>query len=323
MRRLASSFAVEMFDHDSARSDRLAEFMMIYVRHFGPEYRTQPLELLDFLASPPSDRTITYFGLTYRGQPCGFATFMYYSAGPIGIVDHIVVAPNLRGYGAFFSFCDLIAADLEARQIPFDHIVAEVMLKERNVVSTIKPRVLLRLLRLVGFRVAKLRYWAPDSSIVSDIDGCSAALLFASQPERDELPVAEFLRLVELVYGVHYAAWYKRTMTPKMFRTYKAVANGLLRKISASVAAERRVILNGMRDLDLPFSLDPRPSPTPSALVYISMITIPMTVGLSVALAQELWVTIAAAAVAIIFIAVFAAHPKLRKPLLKAFRLAE
>ena len=323
MRRLTSAFAVEAFDRRNARSDRLAEFMTIYVQHFGPEHRTPTNELIDFLAAPPPDRSITYFGLTYDDQPCGFATFMFYPEGPIGIIDHLVVAPNLRGYGAFFSFCDLIAVDLERRQIVFDHIIAEVMLNERHVAATIKPMLLVRLMRLVGFRVAKAAYWSPDPSIVSDPNGCKAALLFASQPERDELPVSEFVRLVELIYRGHYGRWYERTMNASEFDRYSAVANELLDKVRRAVAHEQRIILNGMRNLDLPFSVDPNPPASPSALIYVFLLAVPAAAALAVALVQELWVTVIAVAAAIVTIGVFAINPRLRRPLMAAFRITE
>jgi hypothetical protein len=323
MGRFTSAFAIEVFDRRNARSERLADFLLIYVQHFGPEHRTETNELLEFLAAPPSDRTIIYFGLTYNEQPCGFATFMYYPDGPIGIVDHLVIAPNLRGYGAFFGFCDLITGYLERRRLAFDHIVAEVMLNERSLAATIKPMLLVRLMRLVGFRVAKARYWAPDPTIVVDPDRCKAALLFASQPERDELPVSEFLRLVELIYRVHYARWYERTMTAQQFDAYRLAADGLLDKVRTAVGAEREIVLNGMKNLDLPFTLDPTPQANPTALFYIALIAIPAAVGIAVAFAQDLWVAITAAALALLIIALFAGHPRLRRPLLRAFRLAE
>lgn len=101
MASISSTFAIEVFDRKRARSDRLADFLALYVHHFGPEHRTASNELIEFLASPDQGQSITYFGLTYDGNPCGFATFMYYPEGPIGVVDHLVIAPNLRGYGAF------------------------------------------------------------------------------------------------------------------------------------------------------------------------------------------------------------------------------
>ena len=78
---------------------------------------------------------------------------MHYPEGPIAIVDHLVLTPNTRGYGAFFSFCDLIAGYLEQRRIAFDHVVAEVMLSERQIASNLKPR--LHALEIAKSLVAK------------------------------------------------------------------------------------------------------------------------------------------------------------------------
>lgn len=78
--------------------------------------------------------------------------------------------------------------------------------------TSIRPALLVRLMRLVGFKAARAAYWAPDPTILHDRESCKAVLLFASQPDRDELPAVEFLRLVELIYKSHYQRWYERTM---------------------------------------------------------------------------------------------------------------
>ena len=321
MASIKSTFALETFDRKRARSDRLAEFLALYVHHFGPEHRTATNELVEFLSSPVPGQSITYFGLTYDGKPCGFATFMYYSDGPIGIIDHLVIAPNLRGYGAFFGFCDLIARYLERQRFPLDYIVAEVTITESSIVATIKPAVLVRLMRLIGFKAAKAAYWAPDPAILHDRDSCKAVLLFASQPDRDELLVTEFLRLVQLIYKKHYGLWYERTMPPERLRRYQKVADELLQKIKAGVSKERRIVLNGMKHLDLAFTLDPNPPADPSTLFYIGLLAIPAAVGIAVAFAQELRVAAAAAGLAVVLIALFAMHRKLRNLLMQAFRL--
>lgn len=323
MRRLTSAFALEIFDRRNAKSERLAAFLGVYVQYFGPEHRTSTNELVEFLVTPPSDRSITYFGLTYNERPCGFATFMHYPEGPLGIIDHLVVSPNMRGYGAFFSFCDLIATYLEQRRIAFDHIVAEVMLSEKQIASTIKPLLLVRLMRVVGFRVAKVRYWAPDPAIVADPDECKAALLFASQPERIELPTEEFLRLVNIIYRVHYGAWYERTMSARDFSTYKTAADEALLRIGRSVGTGKRIALNGMKNLDLQFVVDPNPPVDLGTITYIALIAVPAVVGVAVAFAEERWVTATATVVVVGILAVFAIHPRLRHSLLRLFRLSE
>jgi len=191
MTRVTSAFALEVFERKSARSPRLPKFLSIYVRDFGPEHRTQSNELMEFLEQPLDDRRIIYFGLTYKDEPCGFATLMHFPEGPLAIIDHLVIAPNMRGYGAFFSFCDLIAGYLEKQSLTVDYVIAEVMLDDQHMASTIKPTLLLRLMRLVGFRIAKVRYWAPDPDIVADPDRCRAALLLApSRSARSCQPVS-------------------------------------------------------------------------------------------------------------------------------------
>lgn len=323
MASISSTFAIEVFDRKRARSDRLADFLALYVHHFGPEHRTASNELIEFLASPNQGQSITYFGLTYDGNPCGFATFMYYPEGPIGVVDHLVIAPNLRGYGAFFGFCDLIARYIERKRLPLDFIVAEIMLADGSLVTSIRPALLVRLMRLVGFKAARAAYWAPDPTILHDRESCKAVLLFASQPDRDELPAVEFLRLVELIYKSHYQRWYERTMPAEKFRRYQEVADELLQKIRAGAAKDKRVVLNGMKNIDLVFSLDPNPPANPSTLFYIGLLLIPAAVGIAVAFAQELRVAAVAAGLSIALIGLFAANGRLRNLLMQAFRLKE
>jgi hypothetical protein len=323
MRRFRSAFALEVFDRRNARSERLPAFLSLYVRNFGPEHRTNTNELMEFLIAPPVDRSITYFGLTYNGAPCGFATFMHYPEGPIGIVDHLVLSHNNRGYGAFFSFCELIATFLEERGVISDHVAAEIMLGDRQTASTISPLLLVRLMRIVGFRVAKVRYWAPDPAIISDAEGCKAALLLASQPERSDLPVEEFLHLVKGIYQSHYAGWYKITMSSQEFSSYLRAADEALKRIIQSVGMEKRVALNGMKNLDLQFVIEHNPPVDVSALTYIGLLVVPAAVGVAVALTQELWVTASAAALAVGLIAVLAARPGPRQALLRFFRLLE
>jgi hypothetical protein len=312
---------MEVFDRRRAKSDRLAEFLALYVHHFGPEHRTPTNELVEFLSAPVAGQTITYFGLTYADKPCGFATLMYYPEGPIGIVDHLVIAPNLRGYGGFFNFCDLIASYLERQRIALDHIVSEITLDDRGLASSIKPVVLVRMMRLIGFKAAKTAYWAPDPAILQDPDSCKAVLLFASRPEREDLPADEFIRLVQLIYKTHYGSWYERTMTKDQFKRYHEVANELLKKIQTSTAKDKRIILNGMKNFDLVFSVDPNPEADASTLFYIGLLALPATVGVAVAFTQELRVAAVATTISIVLIGLFAANKRLRRLLMRAFQL--
>jgi hypothetical protein len=215
----------------------------------------------------------------------------------------------------------LIATHLEKQRIALDHILVEIMLSDRTLTSSIKPVVLIRMMRLVGFKVAKAAYWAPDSAILEDADSCKSALLIASRPDRDDLPVSEFIRFVRLIYKTHYGRWYERTMPKDRFQRYQEIAEQLLNRVQTSASKEKRIVLNGMKNFDLVFSVDPNPPADPSTFFYIGLVAIPAAVGIAVAFAQELRVAAVAAGLSILFIGLFATNQNLRGLLMRAFRL--
>lgn len=323
MDRLSSPFGIEVFERRNAKSRRLAEFMAIYVQNFGAPHRTEANELLDFLADPPPDRLIIYFGLTLDEAPCGFATFMYYPEGRLAIIDHLVVAPGHRGYGGFFSFCDLLTRYFEEKRITFDHLVAEVMLDDRNLASHLKPNILVRLLRMVGFRVAKIAYWAPDPMIVRDEDGCKAVLLIASQPERDCLSLDEFGKIVRIVYEVHYGVWYKRVMTRTDFARYEASANRKFIDVMELAGRGRTIVLNGMKNLDAVYLAPISPPADAPTLFYISLLALPSALTVVLALKQEFRLAAYTIATSLVLILFFVLSSPLRRLLRRAFRLEE
>jgi hypothetical protein len=110
---LRSKFSVVVFDHLSAHASELADYLHIYIQNLTPDHRTKTNELVDFLANPLPGQQIFYFGLRYRGHPCGMATLMVYADVQVGIIDHIAIAATERGFGAFTAFCENIADYVE------------------------------------------------------------------------------------------------------------------------------------------------------------------------------------------------------------------
>lgn len=323
MRPIASDFALEVFDRGNARSARLGEFLTLYVQHMSPAHRTKTNELIEFLENPPPDRSIFYFGLTYRGERCGFATLMHYPEGPIAIIDHLVIAPNKRGYGAFFGFSELITSFVESKNLPFDHIVAEVMLEERQLATHMTPTILVRLIRWLGFKAAKMAYWAPDPSITRDRKGCKAVLMVASSPERHSATAEEMYAILEVIYLSHYLKWYERTMEPDQFAKYAAVAREVLAETRELIFQQGSIVLNGMKNFDLAYAIDRDNRPDATTLGYIALVAVPIVISIAVAAVQEIWVTLISGAISVAVVLLFAFHPKLRHWLLRFFRLAE
>ena len=91
--RIKSGFSVDAFERAQSRSRRLADYLTIYVQNFAPSHRTKTNELLEFLEKPDEGRFIVYFGLSYFGKPCGFATLMLSPDSNVGVIDHLAISP--------------------------------------------------------------------------------------------------------------------------------------------------------------------------------------------------------------------------------------
>jgi hypothetical protein len=285
--RLKSGFAGEVFDRKRSRSDRLPEYLLIYANYLPPENRTDTNELLEFLERPNPGQLIVYFGLSYYGKPCGFATLMLYEQSGIGIVDHIAIAPTVRGLGAFFMFCDLIAEYLERQRKSYNYIAAEIVLGNRPYTTGMTPIMLLRLTRFIGFRLANIPYFAPDTTNIEDKTANRAALMLLCQPDRAEIDSAEMSRIINVIYHDHYLAWCRRTMPPNEFQAYQDNVLARLREILIFIDAERIIKINGMKNLDLPYVVDPQNRPPLNVIHFMILVAIPAVLTIVVSLAQE------------------------------------
>jgi hypothetical protein len=319
--RLKSGFEGEVFDQKRSRSAELVDYLLIYTNYLTPEYRTDSNELIEFLENPNDGQTIVYFGLSYYGKPCGFATLMLYQDTGIGIVDHIAIAPTVRGLGAFFMFCDLIAEFLEKQRHTYNYIAAEIMLGNRPYVSGMPPLTLLRLTRFVGFRLVNMPYIAPDDLNIMSKQPERAALMLLCQPNRTEIDAHELIRILKVIYYDHYLAWCKRTMKPKELAKYREKLSSTLQHIIDFIEREATVKINGMKNLDLPYIVDPHKRPPPlSALHFMVLIAFPAVITIAVALAQETELTLVILGVVCVLYALLFV-PRVRHMLFKFFRL--
>ena len=250
----STEFSVEIFEHESADNPRLLEFTRVYVNNLAPDFRTDPRELQQFLRQSPPYRRITYLGFTQRRKPCGFATLMYYPEARLCVIDHIVIDRNYRTHGAFFTFCELIQSHIEEQQYEIDYFVVEIALQQSAADSAVDPRSLTRLLQMLGFRSAGVKYWAPDKSIVESTDSCRAVLMFRCQMERTSLSVEEFLAVCKTIYEKHYADWYRVTMSDEKYDEYRVAMTARWKAIELELSGRSRIILDGTSDSEISIS---------------------------------------------------------------------
>lgn len=291
VRRVRSSFELEVFDQTLSAPRRLESFLHVYVKHLTPKHRTDTNQFLHYMRRPLPGRRIIYFGLTFRSEPCGFCVLMHYPAEKVAVFDFIVIAPTARGQGAYFVFADLISEYLERKRVIADYFVAEVM-SDDGVVDPLRgPKAIVRLLRLQGFRRARITYHAPDPSIVRDLPACRASLMVASNQELQTIAAEELLKITRLVYFNHYLLWYGPFLGPQDRAKYEAALEEEHARLARSAKAHDPVILNGMKDADVRLE--------PSSERHRAALTVFLTASASAGLVAAIFPGVAAGSIVV------------------------
>jgi hypothetical protein len=315
VRRVRSPFELEVFDQSTSGLRRLEDFLAVYVRHLSPKHRTDTSQLLHYLHNPLPGRRIIYFGLTFRGEPCGFAALMHYAAQNIGIFDFIVIAPTARGLGAYFAFAELITEYLESRRIFADYFVAEVVADDEVSDPITNPCAIMRLLRHQAFKRARILYHAPDPSIVNGLASCRSNLMIASNQQRSSIPASELNRIVDLLYFDHYLLWYRPLMVEEAFQAYETALRDERQRFAKRAASYDPVILNGMKDAALPLDVAPERQ---SAFVTI-FLTASAAAGLVAAVLPGVVAGSVVVGIATLVLGVAIWNRRLRRAVLKIF----
>lgn len=320
-RRLQSQFVLTAFERGREDVKKLKRYLDVYLNNISPENRTDTNELIAFLADPFDDRTIVYFGLEHAGHPCGFATLMYYPKASTVIVDHLAIDASVRGIGAFFSFCELIADFLRHARMTVDYVIVEVMKRSQSLHGDVNPAHLVRLLRFVGFKVAQLEYVAPHSGIVTDAKAYRSVLMVVPMQARLELSADECQRIVELIYFDHYLKWYTRAWTASKVAPYKAALETCYEQISQRLSAVASVKLNGSTGYEEDALFRGGAVAHARDYGYAAFILVPVTLTIGLAVVQDVLITGAVLIGTLIAILLAFVMPSWRQRLMRFLRL--
>jgi hypothetical protein len=320
VRHRKSGFSVVIFEKKQARSQRLAEFLTVYVQNVAAAHRTKTNELVEFLEKPDEGRVVVYFGLSYYDKPCGFATLMVYPDSYVGVVDHLTISQTSRGFGAFFAFSDLISEYLDDNRIALNYLVAEVALGEQALSTGVTPLTLVRLLRFLGFRLANLRYYAPDPLIVGDKESCRAALMLITRPDKQMIGSDELVSILKVIYFKHYGEWYRRVMTTEVYSKYEVAIKSAFIEIEDFVRASRLIKINGMKNFELPYTVEPGKPIGVGVIGNMILIALPAIITIALAFEQQTRLTVAIAGATVITFALTLV-PRFRRLLLRFFQL--
>lgn len=320
IRRIQSKFVLEVFDGKLSSPKHLAGYLKIYLENIAPENRTATNELIGFLERPLDDRRIIYFGLQYAGTPCGFASLMFYPREAVAIADHVAIDTRVRGIGAFFALVDQISDYLEEVGIVPDYVVAEIMRRSQSLQGEINPAHLVRLLRVIGFRVLKIPYVAPHSGIKDHADRYQSALMVIPRQPINDIPADACRSLVELIYYGHYLKWYSRVWPPAETAIYKSALDKCFAAVARKIDENAFVKLNGT----VMAADDVFPGQTVAVharnYTYSALFLVPIVLTLAISLTQELWLTTGALALSLGFLLVVFLKASWRKNLMRLFR---
>jgi hypothetical protein len=225
-------------------------------------------------------------------------------------------------YGAFFSFCELIAEYLERTRHTYNYLLVEIVLSDEPIVSGSTALTLIRLTRFIGFRLVNLPYYAPDPLIIRNKESCRAALMMFGQPQRTKIEADELIAILRIVYFRHYGDWYRRIMKVEEFQDYERAITKSFDQMSSFIRAEKIVKINGMRNLELPYIVQPGSKISASFAGYLVLVALPAILTIAIAIEQETRLTAAvAASAAVVFILVLV--PRFRRTLLRFFQLEQ
>lgn len=229
----------------SSSDPHLAEALAIYVHGLAPTFLTDTNEIVHWLDcyEPTFGDTLLVFTFSVRSKPVGFAHMVYLHAEQIVVADYFVVEHGYRKNNVFFEFADQIREYFRAQAWPVRWVVAEVAL-------TLQPRpgadaaLLIRLLKLEGFRVVKAPYYQPILSLNNLESEQPAIMLLAGDQGLERIARETYLEIVATVYTKHYLRWYSIYPAGDQERR-TARMNTLKQRISRELGRTKHVELNG------------------------------------------------------------------------------
>jgi len=183
--------------------------MAVYVQAVPPTLLTDTNEIAHWI-----DRyedcygdPLLMFSFWIHRRLVGFAHIVYFRAEQLAVVDYLVVDAAHRKNNVFFEFVVQIREYFQDRAWPIRWTAAEVALNHH-------PRpgadgsLLIRLLKLEGFRVVKAPYYQPLLAFNNRESEMPAVLLLAGDPELKRITRESYLKIVFTIYVKHYLRWY-------------------------------------------------------------------------------------------------------------------
>jgi hypothetical protein len=231
----------------SSSTGGFTDALRLYSNAFPPSLKTNTNEItywLDNYSKFGGDRFLV-FAFYANKHLVGYAQLAYFDATCLVVVDYLVVDKAHRRDNVFFEFIEHLRVAIDASSIQVDYVVAEVALDEMSDDTSAKPMSLLRLLRYIGFGVARALYYQPQLGAKNYESKTRAALAISVTGDvpLKALRRETYLSIVETIYYRHYLRWY--SIYPEEEREYRKHIDKVFREVRDAVALQEFIVING------------------------------------------------------------------------------
>lgn len=228
--------------------------MRIYTRYFPASLKTDTNEIAywaDHYAECFEDQFLP-FGFYVNQALIGYAQMAYFLKERLLVIDYLVVEKSHRRPNIFLEFVEHLRTTIDRLGLEVDYVVAEVGLQSHNGIDRIDPhtRALLRLLKSVGFGVAKAPYIQPQLGLTNKESRTPAALVIDTR-ERSavrQIQRETYLGIVRTIYFKHYLRWYSIYADEKI--QYNRHVSELFEEIVSKIPDGAVIAINGFPRLN-------------------------------------------------------------------------
>jgi hypothetical protein len=229
-----------------SKDQDFADALLLYVRNTPPHIRTSTNEITAWLDACPKSFTGKFyvFGFYLNKRLVGYSEAAYFPIDQVLTFDYIAVDEAFRRNNVFFEFVDHLKHYFEQQHPEFRYALAEVAYGVGQEYPSQDSRLLIRLLKLQGFKIIRSPYFQPRLSLNQPDTEMKADLLVYSPDSSDVLPSETFLGFVTTLYYNYYLPW-KAMNTPKSSAAYQRHIDKLFRRVELAVGRKRTIPING------------------------------------------------------------------------------
>ncbi len=226
-----------------------AAALLVYTRNTPSHIRTDTNEITywlnNFRAMFGDDFYV--FGFYRNKQLVGFAEAAYFYEERLYAIDYIVIEESSRRNNVFYEFVDQLKGYMEREHPDYRYGVAEVPYGPSEQFPSPESRLLIRLLKLQGFRIIRASYFQPRLMLEDAESEMKGDLLIYSSARIEKIRSDTYLSIVKALYYKYYLRW--KSVLPDSKQAYENHIDDLYSKIKSNIRNKQTIVVNGHQEI--------------------------------------------------------------------------